>query len=528
MFSLVLLLSISFVGSTLAATLDQWRGRSIYQIITDRYALPNGADVNACNVSAQTWCGGTWRTIMDNLDYVQDAGFTAIWISPVNQNYEGPRTAYGDPYHGYWIADASQLNSRFGTSDDLKALSAELHRRGMYLMVDIVANNVMATSITPDYSTYMFKEPSQYHPYCPIDWNNLTSIQNCWLGDTKVALPDLNTQDPTVASTYGSWISNLVNDYGIDGLRIDAAKHVQASFWTSFCKSAGVFCLGEVFGSDIILTSSYQLAMDSILNYPLYDAIVQGFAIPGPTNMSNVSTVMSQIQNNFKDPTVLGNFMENQDVPRWHSISVDPQSLFNAMILTFMYDGIPILYQGQEQSLDGSGDPYNRGPLWTSGYQKTAAYNLTATLNKLRNYLVNNTNWAQSRAQVLHVTSQGIAIMKGNVVTIVTNIGSPPQNTSMYAYTPWPSSFSSTDILSCTQWAVGSGGTVEVQYTKGGQAAILVPDDILKGSGLCRAAEEGKTSSESTSNGGVRRVNVPVAPLSLGVLVCLLMWVWVL
>ena len=99
-----------------------------------------------------------------------------VWISPVSQNYEGPRTAYGDAYHGYWIADASQLNSRFGTSDDLKALSAELHRRGMfvtnvhnaclpspystrYLMVDIVANNVMSTSLTPDYSTYMFKEP---------------------------------------------------------------------------------------------------------------------------------------------------------------------------------------------------------------------------------------------------------------------------------------------------------------------------------------------------------------------------------
>jgi alpha-amylase len=224
MFHLILLVSIKFIGFTLAATADQWRGRSIYQVITDRYALPEGADTNACNVTAQTWCGGTWRTIQDNLDYIQNAGFTAIWISPVSQNYEGPRTTYGDPYHGYWIADASQLNTRFGTSDDLKALSAELHRRGMYLMVDIVANNVMSTSITTNFSTYMFKDPSQYHPYCPIDWNNLTSIQNCWLGDTSVPLPDVNTQDPTVASTYGSWIQNLVQEYDIDGLRIDAAK----------------------------------------------------------------------------------------------------------------------------------------------------------------------------------------------------------------------------------------------------------------------------------------------------------------
>ena len=45
-------------------------------------------------------CGGTWNTVRENLDYIQNAGFTAIWISPINQNYEGPRSAYGDPYHG--------------------------------------------------------------------------------------------------------------------------------------------------------------------------------------------------------------------------------------------------------------------------------------------------------------------------------------------------------------------------------------------------------------------------------------------
>lgn len=56
-----------------------------------------------------------------------------VWISPVSQNYQGPSTPYGDAYHGYWIADATQLNDKFGTADDLKALSDELHRRGMYV-----------------------------------------------------------------------------------------------------------------------------------------------------------------------------------------------------------------------------------------------------------------------------------------------------------------------------------------------------------------------------------------------------------
>lgn len=62
---------------------------------------------------------------------------------------------------------------------------------------------------------------AQYHTYCPIDWSNSTSEEFCWLGDTKVPLPDVNTQDPTVVSTYSSWIKDLVQTYDIDGLRID-------------------------------------------------------------------------------------------------------------------------------------------------------------------------------------------------------------------------------------------------------------------------------------------------------------------
>jgi hypothetical protein len=53
------------------------------RVITDRYALPEGANTTACNVTAQTWCGGTWRTIQDNLDYIQDAGFTASEFIPL-------------------------------------------------------------------------------------------------------------------------------------------------------------------------------------------------------------------------------------------------------------------------------------------------------------------------------------------------------------------------------------------------------------------------------------------------------------
>lgn len=71
------------------------------------------------------------------------------------------------------------------------------------------------------------------------------------MGDQKLALMDVNTEHPTVISTFETWIADFVKTYSIDGLRIDAAKHVQPEFWTGFCKAADVFCIGEVFTQDI-------------------------------------------------------------------------------------------------------------------------------------------------------------------------------------------------------------------------------------------------------------------------------------
>ncbi|KAH0584101.1 hypothetical protein H2248_009671 [Termitomyces sp. 'cryptogamus'] len=481
-----------------AATAEQWRGRSIYQLITDRYALPEGAATDTCDPGAQTWCGGTWNSIRNNLDYIQNAGFTAVWISPVNQNYEGPRTAYGDPYHGYWIADVSKTNDQFGTSDDLKSLSAELHRRNMYLMIDIVVNNVMATSTTPDYSSYFFSDKSYYHPYCPVDWGNTTSEENCWLGDQKVALPDLDTRNAAVIKHYGEWIQNLVQEYSIDGLRIDAAKHVQMDFWPTFCAKAGVFCMGEVFGDNSIEpVAHYQgpQSLDSVLNYPFYSGLVEAFTIPGPNNITALVQIIEESKQKFADTGLLGNFLENQDLPRWHNQSVDPQSLYNAMVLTFLMDGIPIVYYGQEQGFSGDSDPYNREPLWTSNYEKTPAYELISALNKLRNFFVNTTNWTSQQTEILTISPYGLAVKKGDIISVVTNIGSPPQNgTHIVVPTSYAASTPTINILTCQQWAIGAGGKIDVEYTKGGVPVVLVPASLLKGSGICGATKTSSTN----------------------------------
>ncbi|KAI3110422.1 hypothetical protein CBS147333_4965 [Penicillium roqueforti] len=133
----------SLISIAIAATPDEWRSRSIYFMLTDRFARTDGSTTATCDTSDRKYCGGTWQGIIDKLDYIQGMGFTAIWITPVTGQLTED-TAYGYAYHGYWQQDIYALNSNYGTADDLKALATALHERDMYLMVDVVANHMVS------------------------------------------------------------------------------------------------------------------------------------------------------------------------------------------------------------------------------------------------------------------------------------------------------------------------------------------------------------------------------------------------
>jgi alpha-amylase len=134
-FILVLVLSISL--QVTAANKNEWRKRSIYQILVDRFGRTDGSITAPCNVKDRDYCGGTWKGIQNNLDYIQGMGFDAIWISPMSKGIEG-MTGDGADYTGYWVTDMNSPNPHFGTSNDLIALSAELHKRGQYNTLSIL------------------------------------------------------------------------------------------------------------------------------------------------------------------------------------------------------------------------------------------------------------------------------------------------------------------------------------------------------------------------------------------------------
>lgn len=115
-----------------AATPQEWRNRTIYQVFTDRFATDQSAttvepSTKLCPSGFQGYCGGTWQGIISKLDYIQGMGFTAIWISPVVEQISDASRGY----HGYSATNLYSLNSHFGSASDLQALSDALHDRGM-------------------------------------------------------------------------------------------------------------------------------------------------------------------------------------------------------------------------------------------------------------------------------------------------------------------------------------------------------------------------------------------------------------
>jgi alpha-amylase len=110
--------------------------------------------------------------------------------------------------------------------------------------------------------------------------------------------------------------------------------------------------------------------------------MVSAFYSTTSTQMPAFPVAINNIRANCIDPTVLGTFTETHDVPRMAYYTQDDTLLKTVSAWNILYDGIPIVYQGQEQRYRGNNDPYNREAVWLSGYStNTPIYQLLKFLN---------------------------------------------------------------------------------------------------------------------------------------------------
>ncbi|WP_017381610.1 alpha-amylase family glycosyl hydrolase [Paenisporosarcina sp. TG-14] len=329
----------------------------IYFIMVDRF---NNADssndfkVNAADQKAYN--GGDFKGITGKLDYISDMGFTAIWLTPVFDNEE-------KGYHGYWINDFYETEEHFGTIEEFKTLVKEAHKRDMKVILDFVVNHVGPKHpwVNDEAKLDWFHEEQPI-----INWDNQQEVENNWLFD----LPDLNQENPETRKYLLDAAKWWIQETNVDGYRLDTVKHVPKDFWSDFSSEVksvkdDFYLLGEVWHNDLRVVASYEeTGIDSFVDFSQNEHLRTTFSKPN----QSLDWLFTSLERNmafFRQPELLGNFMDNHDMIRFTRDSIqnkqDPVTRWK-LALTYLYTapGIPIVYYGSEIALDGGEDPDNR------------------------------------------------------------------------------------------------------------------------------------------------------------------------
>ncbi|KAG9284771.1 hypothetical protein G9A89_000920 [Geosiphon pyriformis] len=425
--------------------------------------------------------------------------------SPVIKQFE-KETQWGVGWHGYWAQDLYTINEHFGTKKDLKRLVAEAHKKGIWVMVDVVANHMgPQRGLIPGTKQYVeshipFNRTRHYHDYCVIgnDWNNQYKVEHCSLGGEDLPLPDLDTENPQVVNILNEWVAKLVKTYNFDGIRIDTVRHVRKDFWDGFTRSAGVFSIGEIYNQNSQYVSLYQAHLDSALNYPLFDVIAwENGVFRNPEK--RIWDLRNRIDENrqwFRDTTVLGNFFDDQPI----FITYPGQTLFrNVITFTLLADGIPIIYQGTEQDFagnpnvpNGGNDPWNREALWSAQYNLTSPTSIfIANINKFRKILPSS--FYKSLLVEAWIDEHVYMFLKDRVLVLVSNLGSgakdqggiSKRSINVYTQERWDRGTEVVNVLWCYErFTVDDSGFVKIGNVNG-EAKVLYPVKQLTGTGIC-------------------------------------------
>jgi alpha-amylase len=255
----------------------RWAGANIYFLLTDRFYNGNPENDINFNRTEETgplrgFMGGDIQGISKKIEegYFTDLGINAIWFTPVVEQIHGATdegTGNTYAYHGYWAKDWTVLDPNFGSRKDLENMVKKAHDRGIRVVMDVVLNHTgPVTEEDPVWpSEWVITEPTcTFQDYesttaCTLV-ANLPDIRTAT--DEAVDLPDAllarwkeegrlsmeldelelffdRTGYPRAPRFYIiKWLTDYVNDLGIDGFRVDTVKHTDEKAWAELYKEA--------------------------------------------------------------------------------------------------------------------------------------------------------------------------------------------------------------------------------------------------------------------------------------------------
>jgi alpha-amylase len=358
-----------------------WRSQVLYLVVTDRFRNgdPSNDDAGAPGCHApgdpHRFHGGDLEGVRQNLAHVRAVGATAVWLTPLYRQV--PRLPNGDcGYHGYWAdyvsPDDGAIEPKLGSAADLTRFVGDAHAAGVKVVLDMVVNHTGDIAQLPKVHPEWFHDPRTCGGlgdptiFCPVDGH-----------------PDFAQERPDVAAFLSNAAARWVTTYGVDGIRMDTAKHVLPSYFkNSFfpavrANKPGLFAVGEVFdeGSAASYVPYVDAGFDGTFHFELRRALVDGIAHGGSVDpiANAVADGIGRLGMGRALDLVL--MMDNHDVPRFVNepgVGVPEDEirrrLLLALDLLFTLPGVPQLYAGDEVGLYGGADPDNRRdlPAWVT------------------------------------------------------------------------------------------------------------------------------------------------------------------
>jgi glycosidase len=360
-----------------AADPNVWRPQVIYLAMTDRFfdgdTSNDAAGQAGCfdQANAALFHGGDLAGLRQKIPYLRDLGVTAVWITPLYAQTPLRNGACG--YHGYWAdytsPDDGAIEPKMGTVADATALVNDLHAAGMKLVLDMVVNHSGRNA------RIVTQQPTWFH-----DAATCAS-----LGDTKIycplnGLPDFAQENATVAAYLSALSRAWIDRVKPDGVRMDTAQHVPASYFASSwfpavrASRGDLFTVAEIFneGAYSDFLPELDAGFDSAFDYPLYAALVSAIAGGGSLDLIADKTASAIATWGLARAQMKTSFIDNHDVPRFLT-SAPAGTATNelvaryglALATLFTLPGIPQLYYGDELGMVGATTDNRRDmPSW--------------------------------------------------------------------------------------------------------------------------------------------------------------------
>ncbi len=334
---------------------------------------------------------GDLNGLIAKLDYLNDGnpastkslGVNCLWLMPVTAS---------PSYHGYDTTDYFKINPDYGTNEDFKRLMQEAHKRGIYVITDLVLNHTsnqydwfkQATS-SPQSSYrdwYIFNpiNPGYRGPWGDQAWWPASDGANFYYGLFGKDLPDLNFRNPAVTKQMDEVTRYWLQEMGVDGFRLDAAKHLIEDgrnqqntpethawlrdfrkFYSSIKPTA--FTIGEINGPATELNGYYPDQLDAYFEFSL----AQSFVKSASNGQASFVGLVKDADSHWPLQRY-GTFLTNHDQTRVMSVLEDPAKMKMAATAYLTSPGLPFVYYGEEIGMRGAKpDPQIRTPMQWSG-----------------------------------------------------------------------------------------------------------------------------------------------------------------